>query len=314
MLVLAVFAGGMLLNLTPCVLPLIPVNLAILSGGEGRGGWRGLAVGSCYGLGMAAAYGVLGLLAAFAGATFGAVNTSVWFNFAVAAIFAFLSLAMFGVFNIDFSRHSSGFGENLRKLKYLGIFVFGVLTALLAGACVAPAVIAVLVLAAAGGVYALLPFVLGLGLALPWVLAGAGLGVLPKAGAWMRHVKRIFGVVIGLLAVWYAVTAATLLAGRRGYDEKAELARLAAALEEGAAVGKPVFLDVWSSSCKNCLYMDVTTFQDPEVKELMKNFIFVKYQIEDYSTPAAVELLRRLNSPGLPTVAILRKGADQNGE
>ena len=85
----------------------------------------------------------------------------------------------------------------------------GGISALLAGACVAPVLIAVLALS--GSLYAqgatgalALPFLLGVGMALPWPLAAAGIAILPKPGAWMNAVKKAFGVLILLLALYYA--------------------------------------------------------------------------------------------------------------
>ena len=81
--------------------------------------------------------------------------------------------------------------------------------------------------------------------------------------------------------------------------------KLNRALEESALTGRPVFVDVWSTTCKNCLYMDETTFKAPEVEDKLKDYIAVKFQIEDFTAPAAVQLLNALESPGLPTVGVL---------
>ena len=109
---------------------------------------------------------------------------------------------MFDVITIDFSRFSSGFsvGEASRG-TFLLAFSMGAVAALLAGACVAPVVIQVVLfssnLYATGTTVALaLPFFLGVGMAIPWPIAGAGLAALPKPGAWMVRVKQVFGVFI----------------------------------------------------------------------------------------------------------------------
>ncbi len=87
--------GGLAMNLTPCVLPLVPVNLMVI----GKSATRG----ALYGLGMTLAYGALGILAGFAGVAFGEIQGSPWFNVSVAILFAILSLSLMGVFFIDFS-------------------------------------------------------------------------------------------------------------------------------------------------------------------------------------------------------------------
>ena len=95
----------------------------------------------------------------------------------------------------------------------------GVVAALMAGACVAPVVISVLLLSAhlyGAGMVAglLLPFLLGLGMALPWPFAGAGLSLLPKPGQWMKWVKYSFGVLILLFAAYYGYLAGSLFLSR----------------------------------------------------------------------------------------------------
>src|SRR6185369_2125627 len=105
-----ILLGGLALNLTPCVLPMIPINLAILGAGTQRQSRRrGLALGMAYGGGMALSYGVLGLVVILTAGTFGTINASPWFNAGIAALFVILGLAMFDVLAIDFSRFSSHF-------------------------------------------------------------------------------------------------------------------------------------------------------------------------------------------------------------
>src|SRR5205823_11487394 len=201
MILLIVFIGGLALNLTPCVLPMIPINLAIIGAGTQAGSrGRGFMLGSVYGAAMAVVYGVLGLIVILTAGSFGTVNASPWFNLGIAVLFVALALAMFDVITIDFSKLSSSFrvGEQSRG-SFVVAFVMGAVAALLAGACVAPVVIQVVLfssnLYAKGTTVALaLPFLLGVGMAVPWPIAGAGLAALPKPGAWMVRVKQVFGV------------------------------------------------------------------------------------------------------------------------
>lgn len=161
-IVLLTVLGGLGLNLTPCVLPMIPVNLAII-GADGADKMTGFRRGLAYGIGMAAAYGILGVAVILTGARFGELNASSWFNFAIAAVFVVLALAMFGLFNLDLSGKVNVKPSRIKGGKTVVALVMGAVAALLAGACVAPVVIAVLVLAAerfqSGNVLALgLPF------------------------------------------------------------------------------------------------------------------------------------------------------------
>src|SRR5206468_10131363 len=197
---LIVLVGGLALNLTPCVLPMIPINLAIIGAGAQRSSrTRGFLLGSAYGGAMALVYGVLGLIVILSAGTFGTINASPWFNVGIALLFVVLALAMFDIFQIDFSRLSSRVRvDGASRGTFLLAFTMGAIAALLAGACVAPVVIQVVVFASnlysSGTTIALgLPFFLGLGMALPWPLAGAGFAALPKPGAWMVRVKQVLG-------------------------------------------------------------------------------------------------------------------------
>ena len=319
-----VLLGGLALNLTPCVLPMIPINLAIIGAGTKAGSRsRGFALGAAYGAAMAAVYGVLGVIVILTAGTFGTINSSPWFNVGIALVFTVLALAMFDVFTIDFTRFAPSLAAGGGNRGSLALaFSMGAIAALLAGACVAPVVIQVVLfssdLYAQGTVIALgLPFLLGIGMAIPWPLAGAGLTALPRPGAWMVRVKQAFGVVILATAGYYGYLGYTLFADRwvdAGEVTSSVEAMLKdgwhASLDEGLAVaqreGKPVLVDMWATWCKNCLTMDRTTLADPEVKTTLDGYVKVKYQAEQPDEPPAREVMERFKAIGLPTYVILR--------
>ncbi|MCX6996025.1 MAG: thioredoxin family protein [Kiritimatiellaeota bacterium] len=300
--------GGLALNLTPCVLPMIPVNLAIIGAGARSGSpRRGFLLGGAYGLGMALAYGALGLLVVLTGAKFGTLNASPWFNLIIALVFVVLALAMFDVLQIDFSRFQGHGAPGSQRRGSFGLaFSMGIVAALLAGACVAPVLLSVLLLA--GQLYSqgqpaglLLPFLLGLGMALPWPLAGAGLALLPKPGGWMTKVKYVFGALILALAAYYGYEAYRLF--RPGGNTPAE--EFARQLDAAQAAGRPGFIDFWATWCKNCTAMDATTFKDPAVRQKLAGFTVIKYQAERPNDPPAKEILDHYGVVGLPTYVIL---------
>ncbi len=321
-----ILLGGLALNLTPCVLPMIPINLAIIGAGAQAGSRRrGFLLGSTYGAAMAVVYGVLGLIVILTAGTFGTINASPWFNAGIAALFVVLGLAMFDVVNIDFSRFSSSMRGPAQRGTFAVAFTMGAVAALLAGACVAPVVIQVVLfsssLYASGTSLALaLPFVLGLGMAIPWPIAGAGLAALPKPGMWMVRVKQAFGVLILATAVYYGYVAYTLFANLRvdagevssSVQEKLGAgwtSSLAAGLDRAEREQKPVLIDFWATWCKNCLTMDKTTLADPAVTAALSNYVKVKFQAEDPEVEPAKSLMTRFKAIGLPTYVILRPNA-----
>ena len=322
-ILLLVLIGGLALNLTPCVLPMIPINLAIIgAGAQASSRGRGFMLGSAYGGAMALVYGVLGLVVILTAGTFGTINSSPWFNLGIAILFVVLGLAMFDVLLIDFSKYSAGLGTSSGRGTFALAFSMGAVAALLAGACVAPVVIQVVLfssnLYATGTKLALaLPFCLGIGMAIPWPIAGAGLAALPKPGMWMVRVKQAFGVFILATAAYYGYEAYTIFSNRWvdpaavTSSVQAQLkagwhASLAEGLDTARREQKPVLIDMWATWCKNCLTMDKTTLGNGDVQSALSSYVKIKFQAEDPEQQPAKAVMQKFNAVGLPTYVILR--------
>ena len=326
LILLLIVVGGIALNLTPCVLPMMPITIAVLGAGtqaESKG--KGFLIGGLYGIGMMLAYGSLGLIVVLTGSRFGAINSSPWFNIIIAIIFILLALAMFDVFPIDFTKFQSGKidGKKTGKGKYITVFVLGIIAALLAGACVAPVLISVILYSvtlynSGNPAGLLLPFLLGAGMALPWPFVGAGLSILPKPGKWMQWIKYIFGVIILAIALFYGYTAVSIFKTQsqpmvyehtdESTTEESELVwmpSLIDGLERAKEEDKPVLIDFWATWCKNCLVMEATTFKDDKVEEVLKDFVLVRYQAEDMNKSPTKELLDHFGVLGLPSYVVL---------
>lgn len=307
--------GGLGLNLTPCVLPMIPINLAIIGADSARNGrFCGFRRGAAYGLGITLAYGTLGLLAALGGSQFGKLNSSSIFNWIIALIFAVLAAAMLGGYDLDLSRLGNLFRHGGQKSARslppeITAFGLGIVAALLAGACVAPVVISVIVLSVklcSEGNYSglLLPFALGAAMALPWPLLGAGMAILPKPGAWMIHVKRFFGIIIAAMAIYYGYLGWSLRSGY--FNQATELHDLSAQLELASVQRQTVIVDFYASWCKNCPEVEKLLNQ-PSMQEVLKksNIMLIKFRAEKLNDPAVKALMARYRLPGLPSLVRL---------
>ncbi len=332
-ILLLVMLGGIALNLTPCVLPLIPINVAIIGAGAQAGSRaRGFALGGTYGLAMAIVYGTLGLIVTLTAATFGAINSTIWFNVGIAILFIVLGLAMLDVLAIDFSKLQGKLdlaGKGKRGTFALA-FGMGGISALLAGACVAPVVIQVIVYSSdqyAKGttMYLALPFFLGLGMALPWPFAGAGLSFLPKPGTWMVRVKQAMGVFILAFAAYYGYLAWGIY-DSTNVDSEEVRAGVEASLAEEGWTGSPhqglatartenklVFIDMWAEWCKACKTMNATTLKDAQVVARLADYVKIKYEAPKLNEPPARDVLALFGGIGLPHYAVLRPPAPAIG-
>lgn len=200
-------AIGLLINLTPCVYPMVPVTLSFFSSqsAENRGARVGL--GLMYMLGMAITFGLVGGIAAASGAVFGQLFTQPWFNILLAAIMIGLALSMFGVYEI---RLPAFIGRQLKgRSGPVGSLIMGLLIGFAAAPCAGPLIAPVFTEVAklqniAVGV--VLFTVIGLGLGIPYVFlaaASSGASTLPRAGGWMKTVKAVLGLVVVGVGVYY---------------------------------------------------------------------------------------------------------------
>jgi len=205
------FLAGLGLAFTPCVLPMVPILSSIIAGqGKNVTTGRGFALSLSYVLGMSLTYTVAGAVCAAAGKQVQTVFQQPWILALFAALFIAMALSMFGLFTVQMPGAIQTRIANLSNRQSAGTFggvaVMGVLSALIVTTCVGPALVgALLVISQTGqiarGAAAL--FAMSIGMGTPLLLVGASAGkLLPKAGAWMDTVKKLFGVMMLAVADW----------------------------------------------------------------------------------------------------------------
>lgn len=205
------FGAGLLLAFTPCVFPMVPILSGIIVGrGHKINHSHAFILSLAYVLGMALTYAAAGIAAGLSGELISNALQTPWVLGSFAAVFVLLSLSMFGFYELQLpSAMQSRLTDTSNKLHgghLSGVFAMGALSAVIMSPCVAAPMAGALLYigkthdALLGGTAL---FALALGMGAPLLLIGTSAGaLLPKAGAWMEAVKRLFGVVMLALAIW----------------------------------------------------------------------------------------------------------------
>jgi len=272
------FFGGLLLNLTPCVYPMIPITIGYFGAQSGGRMSKTFGLAVLYVLGLALVYSSLGVLAARTGTLFGSALQSPIVVGLVALILFVFALSMFGLFTIQppqFLMQRSG-----AKKGGLGALGMGALLGVVAAPCVGPVVAALLTYVGTKGDALLgfsLFFALSLGLGLPYLflgLLGGTIKSLPRSGAWLERSKKIFAVPLLLAALFYgytAVRAATIPAVDNSSASKHWPNATQIALQKAHATKQPVVLDFRADWCLPCLKIEREVFAQDDVKIAAKN-------------------------------------------
>lgn len=341
---LILFLGGLALNLTPCVFPMIPITIGFFAmQSDGRRSRR-LALSASYVGGLVIMYSALGVAAALSGKLFGAWLQNPAVLIALAVLMLVLASSMFGAWEFrvpQFIANRSGGRAGLAGAAVMGLFV-----GIVAAPCVGPVVVALFTLVAGIG-KPLIGFVmfaaLALGLGSPYLIA---LNAMPRPGEWMVQVKKAMGFVLIAMAVYFVRpligdeafrwgVAASLLIGAaflflsRGVGGR--VLRLACAsllLIAGAAfalprpngtivqwqkydagtianAGKPVIIDFYADWCLPCKELDEKTFNDRAVAGELDRFVRIKANLTNDQDATVQRLTQQYRIIGVPTLVFL---------
>jgi len=203
-----VFLGGLALNLTPCVYPMIPITITYF-GGQAQGRKGSIIAHSClYVVGMAVTYSILGVMAAKTGSLFGAALQHPPVLVGITLVMVVLALSMFDVYELRMPQFLNRLAGSSQK-GFWGTLLMGLTVGIVAAPCIGPFVLGLLTFVGNRGNIFLgfaLFFVLALGLGVPFLVLGVFSGSirrLPSSGAWMVWVRKIFGFVLLAMAVYF---------------------------------------------------------------------------------------------------------------
>ncbi|MCL1892698.1 MAG: thioredoxin family protein [Holophagaceae bacterium] len=199
------FLGGIGASLTPCVLPMIPITMAVI-GAKGASKARGALLGIVLTQGMALTYTILGVIAARTGSVFGQFAQQPVFLIPVSVIFALFAISLFGAFEIklpdSLSNKLQGSGQ---RKGFLGAFVTGLVLGPLSAPCVGPLIgSAIMDIGLNGQVFegALKMFIFAQGMGVLFIIGGISVSALPKSGDWLTRFKQTLGLIILAFAAW----------------------------------------------------------------------------------------------------------------
>ncbi len=207
---LLVFLLGILMSLTPCVYPMIPITVGILHAQAHKSMWYNFARAIAYTLGIAFMFSILGLTAAFTGSLFGKLMNNPLVIIVVVFILLYFALSMFGLYEIKMPSLISKQQTDVKPTgSILSAFLFGFASGTVASPCLTPGLAFLLTFVAHMGnrlLGFLVMFSFGIGMSVPLLLIGTfstSIKFIPKTGTWMLEVKKIFGLLLIALCFYY---------------------------------------------------------------------------------------------------------------
>jgi thiol:disulfide interchange protein DsbD len=210
---LGIFVIGLALNLTPCVYPMLAVTVSLFSTQSHTKAGGAFFKALVYVLGIATMYTALGVTAALTGGIFGELLQNSWVLAGIALLFCALALSMFGLYELQPPYWLTSRLGRSQSVGIIGIYLSGLTVGIFAAPCIGPPIIALLALVSTKGdiLFAFwVFFILSLGLGFPYLLLGTFSGMLnklPRSGIWLDWVKKIFGIMLMGLALYYLALA-----------------------------------------------------------------------------------------------------------
>ncbi|MBY0109848.1 MAG: thioredoxin family protein [Candidatus Babeliaceae bacterium] len=209
---LLAFIIGLIMSLTPCIYPMIPITMGILQANKAHTLFRGFSLASAYTAGLSTTFALLGMIAAYGGAQFGSAMGSPWVIVPIVLFFAYLGFSMLGFYEMYIPRFMQPRHGHKNNGSLLSAFTFGIINGTVASPCLSPglALILGIVSGLANPILGfLLLFAFGVGSSFPLLIIGtfsSSLHILPRAGMWMIEFKKIFGFLLLGMCLYYLKT------------------------------------------------------------------------------------------------------------
>lgn len=204
-----VFLLGLLMSLTPCIYPMIPITAGVLQAQNSNSIGRSFILAFTYTLGTSTTFAVFGLVAALTGHLFGQLLVNPIFIVVIIVILAYLGLSMFGLYDMyvpKFMSQENNFTQ--KKSSLLSIFIFGAISGSMASPCLSPGLALLLSIVATLGNNFLgfvMLFIFGLGLSVPLLIIGTfsnSINIIPQSGNWMVEIKKFFGFLLLAMCIY----------------------------------------------------------------------------------------------------------------
>ncbi|MBN1349134.1 thioredoxin family protein [candidate division KSB1 bacterium] len=206
--ILVFFIGGLLLNATPCVFPVIPITVSYFSAQGEQNRFNRFLVALAYVIGIALIFTILGLVSGLAGKQWGFLFQNTWFVVAIVMIMLALAASLFGAFEIKVpAALMTKLGQS--REGFVGAFIMGLTIGVVIAPCAAGIIVALIILVAKLGMIfkgGILFFFMGLGLGLPYLFLATFTGLLnklPKSGMWMVWIRKFFAIVMIGVAIYF---------------------------------------------------------------------------------------------------------------
>ena len=201
---------GLLIAFTPCVLPMIPILSAIITGQKKITTGHAIGLSGCYVLGMALTYAIAGVIIGLIGTNLQTALQAPWAILMFSLIFVAMALSLFGLYPLELPQRwrakLAKTSQHQKHGSYFGTLLMGVFSTLILSPCVTPPLIGILSFIGQTGqvmIGAMALFIMGIGMGLPLLLVGFSHGkLLPKCGAWMNTIKTSLGILMLATALW----------------------------------------------------------------------------------------------------------------